>query len=633
MKKLFTLFLVVGFSLSLSAQVFVDENFEGGLPSGWTIITSATDGGWLIGTANDLSSTYWGIDDVGSGKLAATNDDGCDCDKSNDILAFAALDLSAVTAIRLEFDLYFWGETYGGVTEKAYVVYSLDDGVTWIEFTELVGNPDWNFVSLDLNSVVGNPSVKVGIKYDDGGEWLYGCAIDNVKLFKPFDYDVKLDLDPIDRYELLTTMVPFTGVITNSGLQTITSVDITWTDGTNTYTDNLTGLNIAPGGTYNFTHSTPFEVVSAITYDIEFDVANPNGQPDEYDLNNSAATKVSGLAFAPDTRVIGEEATGTWCGWCPRGFVFMDLMEETYEDFIGIAVHNSDPMENAVYDAGLTSFPGFVGFPSVIVDRREVIDPQDLEAYFAGAIDRNVPTQAAITLAQIDPWTLELTLNAEATFATQMSASDYRFNVVLVENGVTGTGSAYDQVNYYSGGSVGPMGGWEDLADPVPAADMVYNLVGRDILGGWDGWDGTLDVVANDVVTGSWTYTVPEAWNYENMTVIFMVLDGITGEIHNAAESTLEVFSNTNEIDNLQRFVLSPNPTSGMATLDLQLGEASDVRVELINSIGQTLSIQQVDNSFGDLFQFNLGNQPAGAFFVKVTVGDQVRVERLMVTR
>ncbi|MBK6901678.1 MAG: choice-of-anchor J domain-containing protein [Saprospirales bacterium] len=635
MKRLFTLFIALGLGMStLSAQIFFNENFEGGMPSGWTVVTAATDGGWLVGNSGDLSSSSFGIPDNG-GQFAATNDDGCGqvCDKLNDILVLPAVDLTSVTDLVLVFDAYFADLTYQGVVENAYVSYSLDGGTTWTNLFELSGNPtDWQTITVDLTPLVGNAAVTLGFRFSDNGGWLYGYAIDNVLVYKPYDYDVKLDLNAVNRFNLLNATIPFSGKITNNGLQTVTSLDITWTDGVNNYTDPLTGLNIAPGGSYNFTHSTPLDVASAITYDIEIEASNPNGQPDGFNTNNSAAAKVSGLSFLPTPRVVAEEATGTWCGWCPRGFVFMELMEETYPDFIGIAVHNDDPMADVEYDGGLTSFPGFSGFPSVIVDRLGVIDPSDLENYYDSAADRIVPASASITEAVIDPVTRDLTISAEATFATQLSASDYRFNVVLVENGITGTGAGYNQVNYYANNAAGPMGGWESLPATVPAADMVYDLVGRDILGGWDGFDGAEDVEANDVVADSWTYTVPNAWNYENMTVVFLVLDGNNGEILSADEREIWTVSN-NEIANLQRFVLSPNPTSGIATLELQLGEASDVRVELLNSIGQSVSFQQADNSFGDLFRFNLSNQPAGAYFVKVAVGDQVRVERLMVVK
>lgn len=71
--------------------------------------------------------------------------------------------------------------------------------------------------------------------------------------------------------------------------------------------------------------------------------------------------------------MLAEEATGTWCTWCPRGAVFMAKMKEDYpDDFIGIAVHNQDPMTLTSYNTGLTNLPGFSGFPSVVV-RRQIL--------------------------------------------------------------------------------------------------------------------------------------------------------------------------------------------------------------------------------------------------------------------
>lgn len=633
MKKLFTLFLAMGLGLSLSAQVFINEGFEGsGIPAGWSNITNATDGGWKVGTASSLSSAYWPIPEFGTGKIAATNDDDCNCDKSNDIFVLPAIDASSVTALRIEFDAFFAGLAYQGITEKAYVMYSLDGGANWVVALQLTGSTDWQHVVVDLNALAGNSNALIGLKYDDGGSWLYGYAIDNLTVLKPFDNDVTLTLNPVSRYNLVNASLPMAGTITNNGLVPVTSLDISWTDGTNTYTDNLTGLNIAPGGTYNFTHSTAFDVAAAVSYDIEVTASNPNGQADGFPDNNAAAVKVSGLSFVPTVKMVAEEATGTWCGWCPRGFVFMSYMEETYEDFIGIAVHNGDPMENATYDGGLTSFEGFSGFPSVIVDRREVIDPSALESYYGTISSRTVPVAASIVDALIDPATGELTVTCDAVFATQLDASEYRLNLVLVENGVTGTGSGYNQVNYYGGGSAGQMGGWETLPNPVPASQMVYDEVARDILEGWGGVAGTADVNADDVVSKTWTYQVPSNWNWENMYVVFMVIENATGEILNADERYLWTVS-TEEINNLQRFVLSPNPTTGLATLDLQLGQAADVRVELVNMMGQTLSMQQLDNSYGQQFSFDLSKQAAGTYFVKVTVGDQVRVERLVVAK
>ena len=219
-----------------------------------------------------------------------------------------------------------------------------------------------------------------------------------------------------------------------------------------------------------------------------------------------------------------------------------------------------------------------------------------------------------------------------------MADSDYRFSVVLVEDDVKGTGSGYNQVNYYSFQSNNiPLVGyhdfnWQTLPNPVPASQMLYDIVAREIIGGWAGLVGTEDVEADDVVNGSWTYTVPTTWNYEEMRAIFMIIDGVSGEIINADKRDIWTVGTT-ETQNVQRFRLSPNPTSGFAALELQLNQAADVQIELINTVGQVLSVQRANNSFGDMYYLDLSSQPAGMYVVKATIGNEVRVERLMVAK
>ena len=60
-------------------------------------------------------------------------------------------------------------------------------------------------------------------------------------------------------------------------------------------------------------------------------------------------------------RPLIEEYTGTWCGWCPRGFTGMEMLRETFgEDFIGVAIHNQDPMAvltTSQYPSNIQGFP------------------------------------------------------------------------------------------------------------------------------------------------------------------------------------------------------------------------------------------------------------------------------------
>lgn len=62
----------------------------------------------------------------------------------------------------------------------------------------------------------------------------------------------------------------------------------------------------------------------------------------------SASTTIHSLSFVPTKRALLEEYTGTWCGWCPKGFVGLENMDALLgDDFVGVSYHNRDPMEFA----------------------------------------------------------------------------------------------------------------------------------------------------------------------------------------------------------------------------------------------------------------------------------------------
>ena len=66
--------------------------------------------------------------------------------------------------------------------------------------------------------------------------------------------------------------------------------------------------------------------------------ASVTGTIDQLVVAQSAETK----------RVVEEEFTGLWCGWCPQGMVGMQLAEKNFGDkYIGIAVHKDDAMSGS----------------------------------------------------------------------------------------------------------------------------------------------------------------------------------------------------------------------------------------------------------------------------------------------
>ena len=497
------------------------------------------------------------------------------------------------------------------------------DGVSLGSFS----NPNNSIASIDL------------FPYNPTGTSTY--YVDDVS----FDYEpfVQPNLD-LSLFSLQTKTKSIAGAsqdlkltLKNIGLETITSADVTWSDGTNEYTDNLTGLNLASGGSHTFVHSTPYMAAEGAT-DISVTVTNINGGADENSLNDTKAVTITGIVPSPHRMVVAEEGTGTWCGWCPRGAVFMDSMAHDYPDyFVPIAVHNGDPMVVPAYDAGVGSFPGFTGYPGAIVDRKSVINPSALEnSLFTRVV---IPAKAKLLNgAEYNPVTGDLTISVTTEMLGDITG-DWRLNVVITEDGVTGTTGAYNQANYYSGGGSGPMGGYENLPNPVPASQMVYDHVARAILSGWAGDPDALPEVATmgETHVAQFTWNIPSGMDADKVYIASMLIEP-NGGINNASIETLDdaianglATSNQEPVD-LQSLDVYPNPAGERATVAVQLQEGQPVRLEIVNVMGAVIQTRDYGWRQGshwlDLPLHELSN---GVYLLRIHAGDGFATRKLVV--
>ena len=268
--------------------VLLSEDFElGVLPAGWSQSTNSTDGGWLHGTNTSLQSTYWSI--AAHGNFIATNDDACDCDKSEDYLITPSMDLTGMASVVLQFQNYFDGGTEFGGTEVATVEYSLDNGVTWAILQTIVGvdNDQWDAQTVSLNSLLGNSNVMLGFHYFDDNNWLFGWAIDDVSVFEVVGMDLALSSLTVASAQTTGSITPITGVVTNSGIDMIQSFDLSWTIGGLVYSDNISGLAIPSLGTFNFSHTDQMQITTSGMYSLDVSISNINGQPADSNATNN----------------------------------------------------------------------------------------------------------------------------------------------------------------------------------------------------------------------------------------------------------------------------------------------------------------------------------------------------------
>ena len=292
MKNLLVLLLFTFSSTTSDAQIIFSEDFNSGAtPAGWTNQTNAIDGGWIVDVPVLLSSAYFTIPANGfsSNFVAATNDDLCNCDKSNEYFVTPAIDLSQVSSAVLNFDAFYGDNSFNNSAEDATIEVSTD-GLTWTPILDLEGNPGWTRHSADLSSMAGRDNVFIGFRYDDQGGWLFGFAIDNVTIEVPPQLEVSLDDLNEKTFGVIGDWFKVSGTVTNNGASAITSMEMSYTvSGETPVVQTFNNLNVPGFSSYEFEFAQPWIPNTDGFFTIDVELITVNGMTDDNPDNNSAS--------------------------------------------------------------------------------------------------------------------------------------------------------------------------------------------------------------------------------------------------------------------------------------------------------------------------------------------------------
>ncbi len=318
--------------------------------------------------------------------------------------------------------------------------------------------------------------------------------------------------------------------------------------------------------------------------------------------------------------VLMEEFTGTWCGWCPRGMVAIDMLTEEYKDmFIPIGVHFNDNMYDSSFDDVLGRYGG--SFPSSVLNRLIVADPylgssnttlgidNDLQKIFA------LPTEVSVSLdkAALSEDGKKIALESSAKFFVKCDDSPYCFAYALTEDGIEGVQTNYFNT-YASDYKNEPNLGW--LTKEKLYWKTTFNHVGRrmftaDEVNGYLA-DGIKD---GDSRTHSCEIAVPE--NVSDVTklhAVVILFDAESGEIVNAA--SIPVAAET-AIHGVQQSAANVEVLNGAVKVTAQ-----QAQVTVYGMDGRVLKSFHVKGT--DAIAL-----PAGCYVVKVADGQQVTTQKV----
>ncbi len=358
----------------------------------------------------------------------------------------------------------------------------------------------------------------------------------------------------------------------NHGTSTLTKGEYTYE--INGVTNNATLETYVSGDHWGRSMNISIELPSieeAGTYPLTVNLIKVNGT-DNQDVVSSSTGMVNVMDFVPVHRVLIEEYTGTWCGWCTRGLVAMNMLADALgDDFIGVAYHNGDPME-------ITSdYPSPVsGFPSAWIERAYEVDPYygfDQEGFGTKyAIEYLMGQLAVVDLNVNANWVdesrTELKANVESNFVMNADGNDYGIEVMLIEDDMYGpAGTNWDQHNYYAD-MADQYGDDPDLGQLCDMPSTIEGYHFNDVLVATSGViDESLpeSIVANVSNNFEHSFYVDYLYNTSNepiiqnkdkLHVVAIVVDKATGRVLNAAKAAV---GNTavNEISDENKVVAS----------------------------------------------------------------------------
>lgn len=177
--------------------------------------------------------------------------------------------------------------------------------------------------------------------------------------------------------------------------------------------------------------------------------------------------------------IVVEEFTGTWCQFCPQGYVTMEAMREKYTDgsVIPVAVHYDDEMQSSSYLAVNNAYSND-SYPSAIMNRSFYIDNiyptatcfEEIEAYKA------IPAASQVTgTAKVsdDELSVEFDVKTKFSFDNDQASKEYGLAFGITEDNV----GPYPQTNYYSSQPSGTLPGFDNGAGAK--VSLIFNDVAR----------------------------------------------------------------------------------------------------------------------------------------------------------
>jgi len=328
---------------------------------------------------------------------------------------------------------------------------------------------------------------------------------------------------------------------------------------------------------------------------------------------------------AQTKKVLFEEFTGVQCMMCPKGHHIMDSLLNMYPNVIGVDLHTYTSADAMFFPQIDTIDQVFAnGAPTSTTDR--TIGPS-IWTVWENDMQTRLAVAPKVSVSLNPSWnssTREISTYISCEILQSLPTGDYRFNLYVVEDSVTGSGSGYDQTSMYDTDPSLPFFG---LGDPI--VGYVHRHVARALLPNAWGQSGIIasTPTVGQVFSTTINYTLPVAYDEEKVELIAFITKytaSHTGdEVYNAEHAPLIGMSTDITEVAEAGFKAYPNPTNDM----LYFNAETSSNITLYSSTGKTIMSFNLDKGINSI---DLSSLPKGIYYAKMISNSLNTTEKIV---
>lgn len=621
MKKIALSLLALLISGNLFSQVLLNEEFNNGTPSGWTMINDNN-----ITYHQEFSHTAWvyrSNEGNPAGCMATTSyfHPSAQADRWL-ITPHVAIPTSGYV---LTFEAQNTNEQWhDNITVLVSTTGNLKPNFTPID---TVTPPDgiWTEYIIDLSEYAGE---NIYVAFADQTRDGYIVEIDNVKILQMQENDIRLTSAHCPSYigKDVPTTLDFSFV--NKGVRPLTNFTANFSINGDTVSEQVS-CNIPYGESFNYAFSHELLVDQLGEYVVSIFATNPNGEEDSYEEDNIASFNVTvyDAEKAVPRKVLMEHFTTALCTNCPAADTRLHEAVQGRDDIVWCShhagFHTDDltiPFSNSAtgpmifYNMGGGSFA-----PAIMLDRTRVLDDPDYPgpAFFPDNVEETilpcfnkaaeVPTYVSLSIDGLCLTGREVSFTVNGQFHADVNVSSPRLSVYLVEDSISMTQAGY-------GGTF-----WHE------------HVLRATITDGWGDASAISSTSEGSTFSKTFSYTLPDNFMIHHCRIIAFVNDKTSDVLNSKVLNTTisDFLGSPLSISTVPetKVAVYPNPASNRLFL-----EASEPirEVHVTNMLGQrvvTLAANSTDVAL------STEDLPNGLYVVTLKTENGTSIQRVNIIR